>query len=158
MKKLSYLLSAIVLLAILFTIGCKPDPTPGPSAEEAQKALLVKTWTASSVTLNNEDVTADFSGFTLTIQENLNYTSSASSLTRSPQPWPTSGGFAFGVNGDGTTNVNQLLREPGGTNELPMTVQVDETTMTLGFTFTDGTHLGGRTEAISGDWVFSFTN
>lgn len=159
MKKLNYLLSSIVLLGILFTVGCGPDDELGPSAEEAQKTLMAKTWNVSDVTLNNENITADFTNFTLTVDTNLGYTTFLQDITRSPQPWPTSGSFAFGVNGDGTPNVNQLLREPGGSKELPITLQVNETTMTLSFTFVDGTHNpGGRTEAISGDWVFSFTN
>ncbi|MDH5474161.1 MAG: hypothetical protein OEX22_00565 [Cyclobacteriaceae bacterium] len=159
MKKLSYFLSASILLSILLSVGCKPNDTPGLSEEEQQKALLTKSWGVSTVTLGGEgDVTAGFTDFVLTVESTFSYTSTGA--TRTPQPWPGSGTFAFDLNTDGTANVNKILREAGSPNELPMTLQMnaDGSAMTLSFTFTEGTHTsgGGRTEAISGAWVFDF--
>lgn len=150
MKKLSYLLSTIVLFSVLLTVGCKKKSDPGPSEEELQLDRVAKSWTVTAAQLGSEDVTDGFSGFSIKIDENLGYT--ASGATRDPQPWPLSGTFSF-KEGD----LNTLQRNDG----LDMTLNVndDGTTMTLSFTFDENTHQsGGRVEAINGAWSFSFTS
>lgn len=155
MKKLGYLLSTAVLLSVLFTVSCKKKNDPGPSEEQLRKdAMTAKTWTLNSATLSSQPVT-DLTGLTLTIDSNFGYSTNSTTLTRQPNPWPVGGTFAFGTNGDGTTNINQVIRD----NEVTMivTVSADGSTMTLAFTFADGnTGSGGRTEAVNGDWFFEF--
>ena len=146
MKKLSYLLSTIVLFSVLLTVGCKKKSDPGPSDEQLQLDRIAKAWTVTAAQLGSEDVTDGFTNFSITINDNLGYNASGS--TRDPQPWPSSGSFSFN---DG--DLNTLVRNDG----LEMTLNVNDegTTMTLSFTFVEATHQSGRVEAIDGAWSFN---
>lgn len=155
MKKFGYLLSSAVLIGILFTVGCKGKDDPQPSAEELQQTAMTKTWAISTATLDGTTVT-DLSGFELTVTSAFGYTTNAGEMVRMPNPWPTSGTFAFGEKSDGTADITKVIREDGLV--MSLTIDADGTTMSLSFNFVDGTHSQtGRTEAIAGDWVFGFT-
>lgn len=155
MINLRYIFSITLMMGILLVAGCKKKDDPGPSAEELQKTAMTKTWTITSARLGTESIT-DLSGLTLTIDGSLNYTTNSTSVSRQPNPWPTGGTFAFGENSDGTTNVNQVVRD----GEVTMTISVsaDGGSMTLDFTFDDDTQRGsnGKSEAVDGSWLFVF--
>ena len=157
MKTIKYTLSALIIVAIALFTACDGGgggDDPQPSEEDLMKEKLSKTWNISSVTLSNEDVTADFSGFTLTLQSSGSYSTNSSSVERSPNPWPNSGSVEFGGSAD-SPNLNQLVRDDG----LTMSVSTDGSSLSLSFTFSDEhtDSTGGRVEIVNGSWVFQFT-
>ena len=56
MKKLNYLLSAIVLFGVLLTVGCGGDDSPGLTPEQTILTKLGKTWTASTVSFEGSNI------------------------------------------------------------------------------------------------------
>lgn len=161
MKKLNYLLSAIVLSGVLFTVGCGGDDAPGITPEQAVLNKLAKTWTISSVSFENSTSTYadDFAGFTMTLTDAKGYTT-----TNSPDFGPfsqnsSSGSWDFVTPPtDPTVSSFKVTRAADG---LEITIAISDTTMSLTFNFTDddgdGVH-DGREEAVTGAWVFDFTS
>lgn len=154
MKKLNYLLSVAVLFALLVTVGCSKDDGPGVSAEDQVKERLSKTWLISSATLASQTVT-DLTGLTLTITDQLSYTSNGNTAARQPNPWPTSGTWVFKTAiTDASTGSFVITRDDG----LDINVTLTDTTLSLGLVFDDSIHNGSsREEAVDGSWVFEFT-
>ena len=151
MKKLGYLLSSALLLSILFTIGCKKDGGDETPEYELRLQEMATTWTATDVQLDGDNVTDGFSGFTLTVTNAYGY--SASGATRSPQPWPASGTWDFDGAGTDNVNINKVIRDDG----LEISIDaISESSLILSFNFVEGTHDSGRTEAVSGNWTFTF--
>ena len=132
-------------------IGCK-DNTESISPEEIQKEKLAKTWLLVSAILDNETVTDEFLNFELTINNDFNYSTNSENVERQPNPWPSGGHFTFAINGDGTINLNSISRD----EELDMTINTTESTLSISFGFDKNLHSGSREEAVDGDWVFEF--
>lgn len=134
------------------------EVTPEVSETDLMKEKLAKTWVASSasssITVDNDDVTSEFSGFTLTLSDNLSFTSNSNTLSRTPTPWPTNGTFSFGGTSD-SPSLNQLIRDDG----LTVSVTTDGSTMRMTFVFSDSNKdsTGGKVGAINGNWVFQFS-
>jgi hypothetical protein len=151
MKKLNYLLSAVILLAVLVTVGCSKDDG-GPSAEQQVIDRFAKTWTLTSASYDDGNVT-DLSGLTLTLSDNFSY-STGGSVTRTPHPWPSSGTWSFTTPiTDAAASSFSVTRDDG----LVMSVELTDTTLTLNFNFEEGTHSQtGRTEGIDGQWSMQF--
>lgn len=151
MKKLNYLLSAVILLTVLVTVGCSKDEG-GPSAEEQVTDRFSKTWALSSASLGSDAVT-DLSGLTLTINSNLSY-STGGTVARTPHPWPSSGTWAFTTPiTDASASSFVVTRDDG----LEINVTLTDTTLIMSFTFVEGTHSqNGREEAVSGAWSMEF--
>jgi len=80
------------------------------------------------VTLDGNDRSADWAGFTLTLGDK-SYTTSSSSA---PEVWPASGTWEFGKNADNSVNVNVLVRDDG----VEIQNSVTESSLTLQFTYT----------------------
>ena len=153
MKKLNYLLSAVVLLAVLVTVGCSKDDGPGITPEQAVTDRMAKSWDLSSATLDSQDI-SDLTGLTLTMTDALGYSTSGT-VARTPHPWPVSGLWSFkGDITDAASGSFVITRD----SELDMNVTLTDTSLTLSFTFDDATHKGsaGRDEAVDGSWVFVF--
>ena len=133
-------------LAALMLINCGDDDSADdlvtqPTEEENQlESLSASTWAMSSVTLDAADATLNFSGLVLTLKADKTYSTNGSY----DPVWPKSGTFTFG------SDLNTLTRDDG----VSMTVSVNETSLTVTFTYADS---GGRIDAIPGDYVFSFT-
>jgi len=155
----------VIILLVGFISSCKDkknnDPTPTQVQLEklagSYKTTSTKTWTVQSVTFNStEDRTAEWAGlgFTLSLSTDGANHSYTTANAFSPGPWPASGTWSFGGTVD-NPNVNLLLRD----NQLEMasSVNVDATTLTLVFIFDDTVHSGGRTEAVNGEYIFTFT-
>jgi len=155
MKKLNYLLSAVVLLAVLVTVGCSKDDGPGITPEQAVTDRLSKSWDISSATLDNQDI-SDLTGLTLTINDALGYTTNSTSVARTPNPWPVGGSWAFVDEITDAADTSFSIRRD---DEINIVVALTDTSLTLSFTFDDAIHKGstGKEEALSGDWVFVFT-
>jgi len=155
MKKLNYILSAVVLMAVLITVGCGGDDPAGQTAEEAVTENFSKSWELTTATYKGDPVD-NMDGFILTINTNMKYSTNSSTVERTPTPWPASGDWSFK---DGTVTSKSdgdftVTRDDG----LEIDVTLGATTLALGFTFIDGTHSeGGREEQVDGDWVMNFT-
>ena len=149
MKKLTYLFSAVILLVVLTTIGCKKDDGGSLSEEEQQLEVLAGTWVATVVNDGVQDRT-DYSGFTLTLNKEMTY-----STAGGPDllPMPEAGAYIFG------TNVkSQLILEPNDANMVVgYTVSSDGKTLTLTFTYQGDGFTNTRTNSVNGDWTFTFT-
>ena len=72
-----------------------------------------------------------------------------------PSPWPVNGIWKFG-----NPKSTQIIRDPGGVNEIAMTYTVTDTNLIISFTVPDGSAgwPGGtsRIKNVIGDWEFTF--
>ena len=129
-----YLLLVIVLftsLALGLT-SCKDDDVP--SLSSIRTADLAKTWVLAdgvSVTFKGtDDVTAEYTNFSLTFGNDKSYTSQNGSPI-----WPGVGDYIFG--GTQTTpNINQLIRNDGTVVNITSTdEQIKAGQLTLSFDY-----------------------
>jgi hypothetical protein len=160
MRMLPRILSLLaVVSACLFFMGCDPGPDKNDAVEKTQLTQLSKTWTVSKVTLDEVE-RSDFSGFKLAISGSFNdsspkgpYTYTVSGTRPDPNPWPPAGGtWKFG-----SDPKHDLLRNDEG-GDLPMNYTVTSSTLSIDFTYTGDGFSNGRTEEVSGHWVFTFTS
>ena len=135
----------IVLSTVALFTACGGGDTPTPVTDPTQEIIdgLGKTWTISSVTLDNSDVTSDWSGFELTFNTSKGY--SASDLSdESVLIWPTIGTYSF------PNQNNALLVERNDGVQISIS-NLTETSATLSFQITGR---NGRSEGLIGAWVF----
>jgi len=133
--------AAVVLMIFgLFNLpGCKDDDSIDPKTQTIND--LTATWQLVSVTNDNNDVSAQFSGFTLTIA-GLNY-----QTQNGGNPWPGSGTYELS-----DVDLKTLLRSDG----IAITIdQLTATNLTLSFTFNEVT--GGRANGVTGGFTFLMT-
>ncbi|MTI21377.1 hypothetical protein E1176_10130 [Fulvivirga sp. RKSG066] len=157
MKRLSYLLSAGVLVAMFAVVGCKKDDGGGPSAVDVAGTNFSGTWavdgSANSVTYENTDRTDEgYSNFQLVITHQTGTTSGgyvASNFPTGSSPWKSSGNWTFASETPGANSFS-VTRDDG----VVVNVTVDESQLTLDFEITDPANQTGRTEAVEGDWSF----
>ncbi|MEP2770795.1 MAG: hypothetical protein ABJH05_01515 [Fulvivirga sp.] len=165
MKKLSYLLSAGVLVAMLAVVGCKKDDGGGITPEDAAGANFAGTWAVSAASGaviydgsgGSDDRTDAYSSFAL----NITYAAGQGSGTyvatdgqENASPWPENGTWKF-TNDTPPASADNFSIERLG-DGLVVGVLISGDNMTLTFNFQDGTHTGnGRVEAVSGDWTFN---
>lgn len=155
MKYLFRILTLLITVgATLFFSACGGDSDdPKKSEAQTQIDLLVGTWSATSVTHDNNVVTSDFDEFKLTLaqagtNESMTYTS-VGRPTDVPSPWDATGTVAFG------SPVTSKIILGDGT---PATYTVSANSLTITFDDYTGTgHTGGRVNSATGDWVFTFT-
>lgn len=130
----------ILFFALLFTNACKKK-TVEPDARTVQLEKLTSTWKVKNVENDGTDVTSQYTGFTLIIDQ-LTY-----STQQGGNPWPASGTYDF--KGD---DLTKLVRSDN------VEVSIDEITdKTLVLTFNYSTVNGGRVNGITGDFTFSLT-
>lgn len=135
------LIALTLVLGVLVT-GCKKPPPVTKTDEELQIEKLTGTWKlqagANAVTIDiTNDVTTNWTGFTLTLGNKTYQTSSSSEAL----VWPSSGTWDFG------TNVTTLVRDDG----VEISVSVTDTSLQLQFDYSAS---GGRLNGIEGNWVF----
>lgn len=148
MRRISFLLLAIIFIGVVS--GCKKDDDPGPSEEDLRKEALTATWLVSSVSLDGDDFTSDWTGFTLTITTS---TSNGYQTENSfnEDVWPQSGSWRFQTV-DGVQNLDVILRDA----TLPIDIiSVTETGLNLSFRF--GEDPSSRVKNVDGIWDFNFT-
>ncbi|MEM6522769.1 MAG: hypothetical protein AAF693_03210 [Bacteroidota bacterium] len=154
MKKISYLLSVVILAGVLAMTGCGDDDSSGPTITEQQLSALVGTWAPTngdaSVTLggSGNDAPGDWSNFSITFTNSQ--TASVSNV-----PDEVIGMFAinsFTFSNESVTNIGLTFGADAAT------VQVNsETNIILSFTLEDGGSLGARTSSVQGNWSFDLT-
>ena len=114
---------------------------------------LVKTWKIKSATLDGVDKTSTYTGFQLTITGTKGAKSFGYSTASRPSvsPWKASGSWIFGT--DPVTMMTRDADNPA--DKLDMTYSVNETQLQINFTYTGKGYT--RTEAVAGNWVYTFT-
>src|SRR6187402_1306932 len=129
MKLYIRILIALGLTGI-FLSGCGEGE--GPSAKEKQLNNLSGTWEVSSVTVDENDVTTDYTTFEVTLSGSANADVFAYGVTGRPDlsPWPAGGTWSFGsdLNSD-------FVRDPETADELLIDYSVTDTQLTMAFTF-----------------------
>lgn len=156
MKKLSYLLSAGVLVAMLAVVGCKKDDGGSITPEDAAGANFAGTWavgSSGSVMFDTDDRTTEYSNFTLTVNYSAGQGSGTYSATggqSGASPWPASGTWSFNSDTPGAESF-AVTRDDG----LVVNVALTATDMTMTFTFDDSVNQGSRVEAVNGSWTFN---
>jgi len=143
----SYLVAIAMLMALPFISGCNNNDDPEPSAKDKQTELLAKKWNikteVSSVTLNGDDDTVNWPGFTVTFYSNGTYVASNISEERLNSVWSESGSWSF----KSDSNLSTIVRNDG----VEINVIVDEASLSVSFSYVQP---NGRIAGIGGDWVF----
>lgn len=132
-----------VATVLVMLVACKGNE-PTPLSEEEQKVkLLSREWKLSSATVDGRNVTDQFAGLEITIQE----TKSFSVKNAVPPIWISAGNFQVEKSGS-----NYLVKRSDGIN---MTIQtLTETTAVLSMNYVAPS--GSRTTGISGAFTFTF--
>jgi hypothetical protein len=151
------LILLLLSVGVLFSLtNCGGDSKPAESIADQQLAKLSKTWKLTSVTLQGDQVnTPSYSNFQLVITGTKGATSFGYTTTGRPttlSPWKASGTWAF-VKDQETTLIT---RDPdNASDKLDMTYAVSESALEISFNFT-GQGYQGRTNQVTGNWVFKF--
>ena len=153
MRKLSSLVIAIFLGSLIIVSGCKKPPVePTKTDEEIQIEKLSKVWVpttaVNAVTIDGTDVSADWSGFVLTI-ENKTYSSAGADQAN---VWPGNGTWQFTTNTDGTADVNNILRS-GNSADVEISITVSETSLKMEFDY--DVSVNGKLSGTTGKWIFN---
>jgi hypothetical protein len=160
MKIASRILSLLILVAITtLYVACGGGDDNNETEESKQLKKLKAVWTMQSAS-DGSDRTADFSdpALVLTIDgnyvENGTYSYSFTGERPSPSPWPNIGTWKFG-----NPKSSQIIRDPGGVDEIAMTYVVTDTNLEINFTVPDGSQgwPNGRISSVAGSWTFIFT-
>lgn len=145
MKSIKNRFFAVMACIALATGGCKDDSgDSAPSATDSRLTELMNNgvlWTLSSqgVTKDGFDVSDQFAGFKLNIGNKVYNTINGKSPV-----WETSGSWDFIDN-----NPNQLLRD--GSTQISISLSGGNLALTF---MADGVSQGGRSEAVSGEYIF----
>src|SRR5687767_5224438 len=127
MKIAFRILSLLILVVVAtFYAGCKKDDDNPDTEEKKQLTKLLGAWTLQSAN-DGTDRTADFMNGTSPLVLHLEgnyveggtYNYSFTGKRPDPSPWPSNGTWKFGTN-----KSTQIIRDPGGVNEISMTYQV----------------------------------
>ena len=159
--KIAFRVLSLLVLAMVATFyaGCRKDDNDPETEEKKQLDKLVGDWTLVSATDVNGDRTSSFPGLVLSLTgtysgEGKIYNYALTGTRPNPSPWPVDGFWKFG-----NPKTTQLIRDPGGVDEIPMSYTVNETDLVIEFTVPDGSAgwPGGRVQSVTGEWTFTFT-
>ena len=148
MKTIKNILVLILPLCLIYLVGCRSSSNP--SEEELQIEKLAKTWTAGTVTLNNNNVSSWFEGMELTLVTDQSF---STNIPNSPSPWTSRGTWDFTTNADGTLNLQTIQRNDG------LVMNISELTaeaLVVTFTHANNEHSSGRNLSVGGSYVFEF--
>ena len=153
MKAFRILVTFISISSLVSYSSCKSGGGSSETTQDKQLGLLSKTWKISTVTLESVDQTSKWPSFQLTMTGTKGATSFDYTCAGRPtfSPWPPTGKWAFG-----TDPVTQIIRDPSGTDIVPMTYTVTATTLQINFNYTGPGY--ARISSVAGNWVFNFTN
>ncbi len=137
---LKYSLMVLILLGMMACLSsCGKDD--GPNATTVQLNKLSATWNIGSVQNDGVNVTSQYTGFKLTIDEQ-NYTTQ-----NGGNPWPSSGTYEF----DGT-DLMSLIRSDNAEISID---EITDNSLILSFNFNSVSE--ARVDGITGDFTFSLT-
>ncbi len=151
MKKIAYMISAVVLILTTSLIACKDDDDP--SALEIETNKITDNWVingdAAAVTLDDYDVSGSFEGFEVVIKSDKTFETIGSP---DADLWPTSGTWTFLKNSDGSFNFTKVIRNDG----IEMQVMtITATQLILKFQF-EAPSVNGKSDGVSAEYVFKF--
>ncbi|MCW5912772.1 MAG: hypothetical protein KIT62_17005 [Cyclobacteriaceae bacterium] len=153
--KILRIVSFLAVAAVLSTyMGCKPKGSDPEPLENVQFDKLAKTWKINTVTFNDTDRTAEYTGFQLALGGTKGAPPFSYTTTSRPaqSPWKASGTWEFG-----SSVGDQIIRDKGvSADELAIEYSVTESTLQLKFTFLREPY-DARTEDVKGPWIFNFT-
>ena len=159
MKILTRILSLAVVATVgFYCTGCGEKNTEPDPVEKVQLAKLSNTWTISSVALDNNSRTSDFTNFKLTLSGTFKdsspkgpYQYSVAGSRPSNNPWPPSGGtWSFGAD-----TSKDIARQDNP--DLSISYTATDSQLVLTFNYLGNGFIGGRASQVSGNWVFTFT-
>ena len=140
--------TTIILTGFLSFISCKSDDGPSVTEVERVKNLLVGNasigtqWNVASVTVDGIDYTDEFVGLTLTFSEGSVTSTNGKAVFDSSDSW------AF-------TDESASIISTGSTG-LQITIQnISNNSLVLSFILDEDVY--GRSEAVAGENVFTFT-
>jgi len=143
MKTIKNIFLLMIIGSFVTVMSCGGNDDPGPSDEDR----FVGTWTASSVTLDNADVTnPSYSNFTITFNDDGSY------ITAGGDPIFTNTGGFWSITS--STETSFTLSMDGTT--VSASFGADDATMTLSFTASDE-QIGAKVDGLVGEYVFSLT-
>jgi hypothetical protein len=159
MKLATRILSLLILAAFAtFYMSCDGGGGDDQSEQQIQFNKLKGTWNVTEVT-DGTGERGDFAGVQLSLgassnfAENGTYPYEMTGTLPNPSPWPKQGGlWEFG-----SDPSSDLIRDPGGVNELEMTYDVSDTQLEITFFVSGDGWQGGRTQSVEGQWTFIFT-
>ena len=136
------ILTMSVVVAILFLSACKGGGEPSLSKQDDVKAKLTASpWKVSTVMVDGVDKSAIYNAL------GLIFTNTGFTATNGGAIWPASGTWTFT-----STDATAITRNDG----LVITLtDVTATSLKLSLNWTKNT-LGGRTESVNGQHVFTF--
>lgn len=145
LTKLALMVTLVLTLGLL--TGCEDDdPDPVNSDAEVQRVfdlLSASSWNVSSVSVDDLDFTSTYAGLQLSFGEGT-YTS-------------VNGGAIFSSNGAWAfTDSSAEMIMLDGETALDV-IEISETTLVIGLNWSENTIGTGRTESVSGTYVFSFS-
>jgi len=165
MKFVTKWLAFITLFAAILVLnGCGGDD-PEKSEEEVQLDKLRGTWTMSSVENDGVDrsdeypnMTVSFAG-TFTSGGTYNFTSIVDDLNASTpddwpsiSPWKASDAWKFN-----TSTPSTLIVRQSDLQDMTYTLSNSDSQLSIEFNYSGPGFNNGRTESVSGNWVFTFT-
>ena len=158
MKYVARLLTLLILVSAgLFYASCDGGGGDEKSEEELQLDKLKATWTIQSVTNDGTVRTDEYPNMTVTIAGTFteggvyNYTSDADSWP-SVSPWKAIDTWKFKTGEIGTSIIRQ-----SDLQEIDYTLSNSDKTLQLAFNYQGPGFNNGRTESVTGGWIFIFT-
>ena len=132
----------LVMVGISLTLACGDDDSSGPTLLEERLEALAGNWVLGTVNNDGQDVTGQFSGFTLTLTSSESFTT-----TNGGNAWPASGTFQLS-----STNLNELTRDDG----VRVTITtINETNLSLTFQITEVGGTAAGSNGITGTFIFN---
>ena len=134
-------IGALLIIILLTTISCDMSVTPEDPKIASSSVLSESTWNVGEVNQSGTDISAAFSGATITFTSNGEYSTTIDPLF--DHIWPASGTWSL-------LSI-ELIR----VNEIDMTISFfSASSVTLKFTAQEP---GGRISGLGGDYIMTLT-
>ncbi len=144
MKTLKTLLVSATLLGLIVLSGC-PGDGEDSAYDKAMKLLASKTWTLNTVVVPPQTATIPDDWVNFTVSFTSSSMSTSGHADGATAVWP-SGSYTLSQDGKTITRSDQVV----------MTIlTLTETSFNVTFTVPVGTNVGGRIEALDGDYTFN---
>ena len=148
-RLLKSMLTMLLVVTLGFTSGCDDDDDPGTPVDSTEvtrvfNLLSSSEWQVSEVLVDDLDLSSIYPGLSLTYDEGTYTSENGGRIIESSGTWVFT-----------STSAEQILLD----NEVEMDVlEISESSLVIGLVWTQNTlGLGGRSESVSGNHVFTFT-
>jgi hypothetical protein len=140
-------LTVCILAAAATLVGCKDDDTGLTPEQKIVRAFAAGNWSATSVLKDNVEQT-EFFGFLISFTGTLSYSTSGGP---NAIPFPATGTWELG-----SPATSQLILGAGNQN-IATSYQLDNSTLTIQFSYQGNGFPNGRAKELDGQWQFVFT-